>query len=233
MTTSSATVYVILGSHACRAGTLMFEHKRVPFRRVVVPSGLQRAVTGMLGFPGRTVPAVIHGDRRIQTNRAIARFLDEVRPDPPLFPADPERRRAVEEAERWADEEFQMVARRIALASALHGPGAMSDDGRLGPVLWRNPRVRRAGMRMVGRFVFNVHPRSEARLLAELPRLLDRIDAWIAAGVLGGEALNAADFAIASSVALLAYRPDLRADIEARPVGALVERILPEPPARG
>ena len=56
------------------------------------------------------------------------------------------------------------------------------------------------------------------------------IDAWLAAGVLGGEQLNAADYMIAPSIALIAYRLDLRPQIEARPAGAYVERVLPEPP---
>jgi hypothetical protein len=47
--------------------------------------------------------------------------------------------------------------------------------------------------------------------------------------VLNGPQLNAADFVIAPSLALIAYRLDLRAQIEARPCGAFVERVLPEP----
>jgi glutathione S-transferase len=62
-----------------------------------------------------------------------------------------------------------------------------------------------------------------------IARALDRIDAWIESGVLGGERLNAADYAIASSAALLTYRGDLRPEVEARPVGALVDRVLPAP----
>jgi glutathione S-transferase len=34
-----ATVYVITGSHACRSTTLMLEHKRIPYRRVELPTG--------------------------------------------------------------------------------------------------------------------------------------------------------------------------------------------------
>jgi hypothetical protein len=38
------------------------------------------------------------GDHWVATNRSIARFLDGLQPDPPLFPAEPDRRRVVEEA---------------------------------------------------------------------------------------------------------------------------------------
>jgi hypothetical protein len=59
--------------------------------------------------------------------------------------------------------------------------------------------------------------------------MLDRIDAWIADGVLDAPQLNAADLIIAPSLALIAYRRDLRPQIEARPAGALLRRVLPEP----
>jgi glutathione S-transferase len=228
---SEAKVYVILGSHACRAGTLMLEYKRVPFRTVRVPTGLHPFATRLLGFPGRTVPALRIDGHRIQSNRAIARFLDEVHPRPPLFPADPDRRRAVEDAERWGDEVFQMAARRTVLAAALHGRDALidrGDHGRLGPLLWRNSLARLVGARLVGRFVFGVSERTEPQLLADLPGMLDRIDAWVEAGVLNCDSLNAADFTIAPSVALLSYRRDLRAGVQSRPAWALADRILPE-----
>ena len=59
--------------------------------------------------------------------------------------------------------------------------------------------------------------------------MLDRIDAWIAEGVLGGTELNAADFMVAPSLALILYRPDVRPMFEGRPALALVDRLLPEP----
>jgi hypothetical protein len=62
--------------------------------------------------------------------------------------------------------------------------------------------------------------------------MLDRIDASIGAGVLNGEALNAADYMIVTSLALLSYRRDLSEGIEARPAGRLVDRVLPLPAAR-
>ena len=188
---------------------------------------------GLWRFPGGTVPALVIDGRRVQTNIAIARALDELQPEPALFPADPEARQRVQTAESWADDVFQMAARRIGLSVALHDkPPSVSDrggSGRLGPMLWRHDGTRRLGMRMLCRFVFDVNPRSEAELLAQLPGQLDRIDGWIEAGVLNGEQLNAADFAIAPCVALLTYRPDLRADIAARPSAALIDRLLPAP----
>ena len=225
-----AKLYVILGSHACRAGMLLLRHKRVPYRLVTIPSGMQRALPAF-GFPGGTVPAMVVDGRTVQGNREIARALEGMRPDPPLFPADPELRREVEEAERWGDEVFQMSARRVTIEAALHGLDAMherGEDGRLGPLLWTTPARRRAGLVVVRR-IFDVNERTAPELLAALPAQLDRIDAWVEAGVLNGPELYAADYEIAPSIALLTYRKDRRAEIESRPMAALIDRILPDP----
>jgi glutathione S-transferase len=253
-----AKLYVILGSHACRTGMLLLEHKGIDYERVELPTALHpfalrlHGIAGnptafrelddrphrMLGLADRfgTVPALVVDGRQVKTNRAIARFLDELRPDPPLFPADEDQRRGVEEAERWGDEVFQMAARRLALAAALHGPDALlnrGDDGRLGPLLWRHQTVRLLGARFLALTVFAANKRGEAELLAALPGLLDRIDGWVEAGVLNGDELYAADFMIAPSLALICYLRDLRSELEGRPAMRLVDRVLPDPTAVG
>jgi glutathione S-transferase len=247
-----AKLYVILGSHACRTGMLLLEHKGIEYQRVELPTGLHPLALRLHGFAANaepfrklgdrssrqlemadrmgTVPALLADGRRVKRNREIARFLDGVQPDPPLFPADPEGRRTVEEAERWGDEVLQMVARRLGAAALLHGPEGVvdgGDDGRLGPLLWRRRTARRLGLHVVAR-LFRANARSEPELLAGLPAMLDRVDGWIEAGVLNGDELHAADYMIAPSLALLCYRPDTRAEIERRPALRLVDRILPE-----
>jgi glutathione S-transferase len=251
-----AKLYVILGSHACRTGMLMLEHKGIEYERVELPTGLHPFVLRLRGFAGNpapfrragdrrprmlgtadrmgTVPALLIDGRRVKGNREIARFLEELRPEPPLFPAEADRRQAVEEAQGWGDEVFQMAARRLGLTALLHGPDGLIErggDGRLGPLLFRQPTVRRAGARFIGRFVFAADERADSELLEALPGMLDRIDAWIEAGVLNADQLNAADFMIAPSLALLTYRRDLRAEIERRPATRLLDRLLPEPAA--
>ena len=125
-----------------------------------------------------------------------------------------------------------MAARRIALAAAVRDPAAMSrlvGDGRMGHLLYRRALARRLLLPMIGRFGFAVDEAAERELLAELPATLDRIDAWIADGVLGGPQLNAADFMVAPSLALILYRPDMEPLFEGRPALELVDRLLPEP----
>src|SRR5918999_1301724 len=140
-------LYVIPGSHACRAAILMLEHKGVPYRRtdfVTLTHPLMARLHGFdaggqtrkaggkqtfglrLGDRLGTVPALAANGDRISTNHGIARFLDERHPEPPLFPADPEQRSAGEDAERWANEALQMAARRIPGAAVVRQPAGVS-----------------------------------------------------------------------------------------------------------
>jgi len=248
-------LYVIHGSHACRAAMLMLAHKQIPYRLETLPTGAHPLLLRARGFAGHakpirsvdgrthrslaaldrmgTVPALRCGAERVQTNRAIARWLERVAPEPPLFPADPQRRAAVEAAEEWGDQTFQMAARRIVLLGAQHGLDALRDranDGRLGALLANGERLRRMNSQVAARLIFKADSeQAERELLGELPGMLDTIDSWLVEGVLGGPELNAADFMIAPSLALIAYRLDLRPDIEQRPAWAWLERVLPEP----
>jgi glutathione S-transferase len=239
-------LYVILGSHACRTGMLMLEHKGVPYRRVTLPTLMHPVLLRVAGFGGAsepfrevdgevppsvaladrlgTVPALLLDGERVQTNKLIARHLDRVRPERPLFPADPDERREVEAAEAWGDDELQMVARRLVLRAGQRGDST-GEGGRLGPLLTKHALTRRGVVEITTRF-FEVDEEADASMRAELPAMLDRVDAWIGAGVLDGEDLNAADYMIAPSLALLSYCDTLRPDIEARPAGRLVERVF-------
>ena len=246
-------LYVIPGSHACRAAMLMLEHKQVPYRRVDIVTLLHPVVVRLHGFDaggqtrtagGRrtfglrfgdrlgTVPALAADGHRISTNHAIARFLDERHPERPLFPTDPEQRAAVEEAEGWANETLQMAARRIPGAAIVRDPATFSrssGDGRLGYLLYKRELARRLITPRILRGVFVSSPRAERDPVTELPAMLDKIDSWIADGVLGGAKLNAADFMVAPSLALILYRPDVKPLFEGRPALELVDRLLPEP----
>jgi glutathione S-transferase len=195
-------------------------------------AGGKRTLALRIGDLLGTVPALAANGHRISTNHGIARFLEEHHPEPALFPADPERRVAVEEAERWANGPLQMAARRIPGVAVARDPAAFSQasgDGRMGYLLYRREIARRLIVPRILRGIFAATPAAEAQLLEELSAMLDRIDAWIGEGVLGGSELNAADFMVAPSLALILYRPDVRPMFEGRPALELVDRLLPEP----
>jgi glutathione S-transferase len=244
-------LYVIPGSHACRTAILMLEHKGLPHRVVELVPGTHPTAVRLLGFSDRTrsrrdvggrttpllafadwsgtVPALRDGAERVMTNHKIARHLDARQPEPPLLPSDPERRRTVEEIERFGDRELQMAARRAILAAGAAG-SLLRDaaSGPLGPLLFHNDRVRRLASRLFGG-VFAAQPGRERELLDATAPLLDRVDAWVENGDLNGATLTVADFVVAPSVALLTYHPRLAAEIGARPAGRLVARLLPWP----
>ena len=59
-------LYVILGSHACRAGMLMLDHKGIPYRTVTLPTGLHPLVVRLRGFPGHGTGASDGARRAIE-----------------------------------------------------------------------------------------------------------------------------------------------------------------------
>jgi glutathione S-transferase len=229
-----ATLYTIPGSHPGTSARLMLEHKGIPYKRKDLFPVVSRAVLRASGFPGVTVPAIKIDGERVQGSRQIARVLDRLQRDPPLFPSDPERRAAVEEAERFGDEELQHPIRQMIWWALRRDSGPLesySQGARLGLPI--NSVTVKSAVPLVflsARF----HGASDENVragLAALPGMLDRIDEMIAAGTLDGPELNAADFQIAPSLKLAMTLQDLRPAIESRPAGELVARV--EPPLFG
>ena len=216
-------LYTIPGSHACRSAMLMLEHKRIPWKVREMPPGVQKLTMRARGFPGDTVPAIKVNGTRVQTNRKIARFLDELRPDPQLVQA--ERGREIERTELFNDQTLQPLSRRLLLAAGRRDPSCGA-DGKLGPVLAYSNWRRRLSAGMAYRY-FGVSDEIERLDLAALPGVLDQIDSMVDAGTLNGPDLNAADFEIAPSLALAAYREDIHEEVTSRPAWKLVERLLP------
>jgi glutathione S-transferase len=106
-------LYAIPASHPSFAAGLMLDRTGIPYSRVDLPQWFHRGALRVLRFPGRTVPALVLDGRGVQTLTAIARVLDDVRPEPRLVPQTPERRAKVEELERWADGDLQQYCRRL------------------------------------------------------------------------------------------------------------------------
>jgi hypothetical protein len=92
-----------------------FSIKGINYKRTDLLPVVSWVVLKALRFPDKTVPAAKIDGERVQGTRAIARELERRQPQPPLFPSDTERRRVVEEAERFGDEELQQRVREIFL----------------------------------------------------------------------------------------------------------------------
>lgn len=230
----SARLYVIPASHPSIAARLMLEHKGIPYRRTDLMPVLSKGILRAVGFPGTTVPALRLDGDKIQGSRQIARELERLRPEPPLFPADPEQRSAVEEAERFGDEELQHPIRQMLWWSMKRNREPLrsySEGARLGIPI--SVAVKTAAPIVALSARFNEADDGQVRAaLAALPAMLDRVDAWIDGGVINAEQLNAADFQIAPSLGLAMTLDDLRPAIEARPAGELARRVVPDYPGR-
>ncbi len=227
-----ARLYTIPGSHPGMATRAMLEYKGIPYKRTDLFPVMSKGILRTLGFPGKTVPALKIDGRKVQGSRPIARELEQLRPKPALFPQDPEERAAVEEAERFGDEELQHPIRQISWWSIKKDNSSLrsySEGAKLGIPI--GLAVKTAAPIVALSAHFNEATDENVRRgLAALPGFLDRIDAWIAEGVLGGEQLNVADFQIAPSIALAMTLQDLRPIIEARPAGQHARRVIPNYP---
>jgi glutathione S-transferase len=226
----TATLYGIPASHPVYATTLMLRRKGIDYRRIDLPQWFHRPLLRLLRFPGTTVPALVLDGRRLQTTKAIARALDEIRPQPRFVPDDPR----VAEIETWCDGDFQQMGRRLvywALARHSEAVDSYLEGSRLILPRFMVKPLAPVIVRILAR---DHKARDEAvrQDLAALPGLLDRIDGWIAEGVLGGAEPNVADYQVATSLALLMSHDDLRPLIEPRPAGDLAQRIAPDYPGR-
>jgi len=208
----------------------MLARKGIPFKRTDLFPVVSRAVVRGLGFPGPTVPALKLDGRKLQGSRTIARELDRLQPEPPLFPSDPAQRAAVEEAERFGDEELQHPVRQIIWWAFQRDKSPLrsySEGAKLGMPI--GLAVSTAGPIIA--LEKRIHAATDENVradLAVLGGLLQRVDDLIAAGTLNGEELNAADFQIAPSIRLAMTFQDLRPLIESRPAGQLAKRVQPE-----
>ena len=225
-----AKLYVIPASHPSRTTMMMLDAKGIPYKRVDLMPVVAKGVLRAAGFPGVTVPALKIDGRKVQGSREIARELDRVQPNPPLLPTDPDERTAVEQAEVWGDEVLQPIARRVlwnALRRDRRPLVSYSEGARLGVPIGLAVKTGQPLVALSARLNEATDEKVRADLAA-LPGVLQRIDDWIAAGVLGGEQLNAADYQIAPSVRLLMTLQDLREQIAARPAGELAMRVAPD-----
>jgi glutathione S-transferase len=217
------TLYRIPASHPCAAVEAALALKSIDYKRVdLLP--IMPVLIGPLRWGGTTVPGMRIDGERVLGSRTIMRRLDSLVAEPPLLPdANDEMRARVLEAERWGDEVFQSVPRRIIDAAFLRRPRAMesyTSDAKL----LIGPALMRPAMPLTARLMAMKNGASDEAARADieaLPGQLDQIDRWIEEGVIGGEQPNAADLQIGSTVRLLMTIGDVRPLLEGHPALAL------------
>jgi glutathione S-transferase len=224
----------IPASHPCLAVQLMLEYKGVAYVRRDLPNQLHKLVLPLLGYSERTVPVLRIDGRRVQGSTRIARVLEDLVPEPALFPSDPTERQQVEVLEAWVDADLQDTVRTLAQWAA------KQDSAALAPIAVASdipvsPRLLATAMPVFAPLVLatiRIGRDRARRALEKLPASLDRVDAAIGEGVVGGEFPNAADFQLATCVRLASLIDELQPLLDDRPALTLARRIAPDYPGR-
>jgi glutathione S-transferase len=210
-TSKKLKLYVLPGSHPCAAVEVALKLKGIEYSRVdLLP--VMHIAAGTLLYGGVTVPGMRMDGERLVGSRTIMHRLEEMVPEPPLLPSDAQRRAQVVEAERWGDEAFQSVPRRILDAGFLRDAACM--ESYVGDAKIPLPRAMlRPALPLTARLMALRNKAKDENVRADLdalPGQLEKVDAWIAEGLLGGEAPNAADLQIGSTIRLLQTVADVR-----------------------
>ncbi len=222
-------LYAVHGSHPCAAVERALELKGLEYRLLEWPPPLHAVLQPLL-FGARTVPAIKRGSEKLVGSRRIMHRLDELAPEPRLYPEDPALRQRVEQADLWGDEQFQQVARDLIWAGLTRRPAALVGYSRDAQLKLPAPAVRLIAP-IVARGAARLNRTSPAKARARLealPAQLDRIDAWIADGTIGDPAHpNAADLQLLSTVRLLYSMADVRQILERRPCLVAAQALWP------
>jgi glutathione S-transferase len=228
----TATLYAIPASNAVMTAQLALERKGIPFRRVDQIPALHRATMRARGFPGSTVPGLTIDGRRIHGSVAILEALDELQPEPPLYPREPADRAAVEEAVAWGEDVYQRALRFLLPYSMLRRPGAVASvlEDSLMVVPTAIAARTAAPLVLVNSLINRSDAANVRRTLAEMPAMLDRVDQLIERGVLDAGQPRAADFMIAPTSRAWMWWDDLRPAVEGRPLAEHARRIVPRFP---
>jgi glutathione S-transferase len=227
-----ARLYAIPASNAVLTAQLALERKGVDYRRIDQIPVLHRVAMRLRGFEGSTVPGLTVRDRRVHGSRRIMEALDELWPEPPLYPADFEGRAAVNEALDWGEDVYQRTLRFLLPYSLLRSRAALRavlDDSLMKfptelvvrtarPVIFINARLNSSNAGSV------------RRKLAELPAMFDHVDSLIEQGVLNAAEPGAADLMIAPSTRALLWWEELRPALEGRPAAEHARRVVPRYP---
>ncbi|WP_320673134.1 glutathione S-transferase family protein [Patulibacter defluvii] len=227
------TLHALPPSHPCLTVEAALRLKGLEFERIdlsMTAPDRPEQVAAIYGEGRGTVPGLLIDGEPVHGSRAILARIDQLAPDvAPLYPepiAD-----AVREAERWGDEELQDLGRRLPWGAMLFRPEAMN-------ALVGGDQLDPAGTDFAIRFsraAWKYHGITAVRLhedLAGLPAKLERIAAWVADGVLGGEQPNAADLQIGTTIRILRGLADLAPLLDGTPAATIAERFLPPIPGQ-
>jgi glutathione S-transferase len=198
-------LHVLPPSHPCMTASAALHLKGLEYERVeFAPGPHVEQMRAIYGEERHTVPGMLVDGEPVHGSRAILARLEELAPEPVLYPSD-----AVREAERWGDEELQDLGRRLPWGALHFRPEAAGTFGGAGPLDGEGTDF---AIRLI-RGTWKYHGISAARLqedLAALPEKLAHVESLAADGVIGGPQPNAADLQIGATLRVLLTIGDLR-----------------------
>ena len=220
------TLHVLPPSHPCMAVSAALQLKGLEYERVDLPAGGHvEQMAAIYGDGNTTVPGMVVGDEPVHGSSAIFARLEELEPEPSLFPepiTDD-----VREAERWGNEELQDLGRHLSWGAMHFRPEAMGTFGGGEPL---DPPGTDFAMKYL-RGAWKYHGLSAELIaadLAGLPAKLAHVDALAADGIIGGAQVNAADLQIASTLRVLLTIGDIEPLIAGRPGEEIARRLFPD-----
>lgn len=221
-------LHVLPPSHPCMTAEAALRRKGLDYERVVLTPGTKdEEMQRLYGEGSTTVPGLLVDGEPVHGSVAILRRLEELVPEPTLYPAAVSD--LVREAERWGDGELQDLGRRLPWGAMHFRPEAMGTFGGGGPL---DPAGTDFAMRFI-RSAWKYHAITAERLAADLkglPAKLRHIDGLAAEGVLGGDEPTGADLQIGATLRVLLTIGDVRPLIEGRPAEQIARRWFPDYP---
>ena len=185
----------------CLKVRMALQAKGLSFREVEVTPGIGQVPLFRLSGQ-RQVPVLVDGDDVVSDSSAICRYLEEMRPEPALIPADPKQRAQMQLIEDWADTTLAAAVRSALLQAA-------ADDAQLREVLLPDDvpsPVRQLMSGLPGGWLSSfgelLGQEQRASMLSSLCSVADGLDPN---GCLVGHAISLADLAVAAQLSLLRF----------------------------
>jgi len=218
-------LHVMAPSHPCMTVTAALRLKGLEHERMELSPGAHvEQMQAIYGEGNYTVPGMLIDGEPVHGSRAIMARLEQLAPEPVLYPSEP-----VREAELWGDIELQDLGRQLPWGALHFRPEAMGTFGGRG--MLDGPGTDFAIGYVRGSWKY--HHISAERLhadLAGLPAKLARVEQFAAAGTIGGEQPNAADLQIGATLRVLLNLGDLRPLLEGGAGERIARRYFPDYP---
>src|SRR4051812_19607213 len=223
----SLTLHILPPSHPCMTAAAALELKGLEFEKVALPMPHNDEMERLYGPGNTTVPGLtIDGEERVHGSVAILERLEQLVPEPPLYPEPIAG--AVREAERWGDRELQDLGRRLPWGALQFRPEAVGTFAE--PYKPLDPAGTDFAIRFA-RAMWKYHRITATRLaedLAGLPAKLDHVDELASDRIIGAEDPTAADLQIGATVRVLLTVGDLRPLLAGRPTEEIARRWFPD-----